>query len=101
MTPKLSNIIITYLDERYSNLTTVEKFGYDAHIIYSKNDDFIFSYFKDDETIIVSYDNIWSFLKSFFNLNSEETKDIITKWIERNYGFGKINVFNNDYLNIY
>ena len=42
-------------------------------------------YDKDSLDVYLSYDNIWSILGDYFNLNHTKTKELTQDWIEESY----------------
>ena len=82
---KLDKVVITWLNDKFGNLTEVVR---DGRTIYVNEDRLpLFYYYQDEKNgyVYISYDKIWSFLKSFFGLEYEQMKDIITYWLEETY----------------
>jgi hypothetical protein len=82
---KLDKVIITWLNDKFGNLTEVVR-GYKTFYI---NEDriILFYYYQHDKNgfVYINYDEIWSFLKSIFGLESEQIKGVITYWLEETY----------------
>lgn len=82
---KLDKVIITWLNDKFGNLTEVVR-GYKTFYI---NEDriILFYYYQHEKNgfVYINYDEIWSFLKSIFGLESEQIKGVITHWLEKTY----------------
>ena len=82
---KLDKVIITWLNDKFGNLTEVVR-GYKTFYI---NEDriILFYYYQHEKNgfVYINYDEIWSFLKSIFGLESEQIKGVITHWLEETY----------------
>jgi hypothetical protein len=82
---KLDKVVITWLNDKFGNLTEVVR---DDKTFYVNEDRlFLFYYFQDYKNgyVYISYDEIWSFLESIFGLESLQIKGIITHWLEETY----------------
>ena len=99
---KLDKVIITWLNDKFGNLTEVVR-GYKTFYI---NEDriILFYYYQHEKNgfVYINYDEIWSFLKSIFGLESEQIKGVITHWLEETYNlkgltpiYGFIFTYNN------
>jgi hypothetical protein len=85
MTDNLKNKIIKYLNSEYPELEQFETEKYPDYIFFMKDGELIFDYNKKNEYIYISYNKIWSFLKSFFGLEYEEIQDLTKEWVEEHY----------------
>ena len=82
MIDKLKFIIINYLNKEYSGLVRYETNEWKNFIFFMKDGKVIFNYNKKNGVIYISYDNIWSFLESFFGLEYEEIQSLTKEWVE-------------------
>ena len=85
MENKLDKVVITWLNDKFGNLTEVVR---DDKTIYINEDRLVLFYYYQDEKngcVYINYDEIWSFLKSIFGLESLQIKGIITHWLEETY----------------
>jgi hypothetical protein len=78
-----------YLNIEYGDLEPYETNKHPDYIFFTKNGEIIFEYDKEDGTVFISLDNIWSFLENFFELEETEILSLTKKWIEVRY---KLNV---------
>jgi len=82
---KLDKVVITWLNDKFGNLTEVVR-GYKTFYI---NEDriILFYYYQHDKNgyVYINYNEIWSFLKSIFGLESEQIKGVITHLLEETY----------------
>ena len=85
MNDKLKHKIINHLNKEYSGLVRYETDRWPEYIFFMKDGEFIFDYNKEDEYIYISYNKIWSFLKSFFGLEYKEIQDLTKEWVEEHY----------------
>ena len=86
MNDKLKHFIIkNYLNKEYSGLVRYETDKLPNNIFFMKDGELIFEYNKKNEYIYISYNKIWSFLKSFFGLEYEEIQDLTKEWVEEHY----------------
>ena len=82
---KLERLAIKWLNENYGDLEPFETEKYPDYTLYRKGDEVIFDYNKKNEVVYVSYDEIWSFFKSFFSMSNQQIKDITKIWVEEHY----------------
>jgi len=85
MTDNLKNKIIKYLNYEFSNLEQFEMEKYPDYIFFMKDGEVVFDYDKKNGYVGVSYDKIWSFLKSFFDLKHKEIQVLTKEWVEEHY----------------
>jgi hypothetical protein len=82
---KLDKVVITWLNDKFGDLTEVVRGNKTFYI----NEDrlALFYYYQDEKNrfVYINYDEIWSFLKSIFGLESLQIKGIITHWLEETY----------------
>jgi len=82
---KLEKIAINWLNKNYGDLTPYKTKKYSDFIFYLKNGNIIFDYNKNYGYVHISYDEVWSFLESFFNMEYNQIQDITKKWLEEHY----------------
>jgi len=97
MNDKLKHKIINYLNKEYSGLTIYETDKWKNYIFFIKNDKVIFYYNKKNGYVGISYDKIWSFLESFFELKYKEIQDLTKEWVEEQF---KSEVTTTSFLNV-
>jgi len=79
---KLDKVALTWLNNNFGDLKPVVK---DDKTIYINEDRLVLFYYYQDKKngcVYINYDEIWSFLKSIFGLESLQMKGIITHWLE-------------------
>ena len=78
-------IVLKWLNKVFGDLTPVIK---DGKTFYVDKDGLpLFIYFQDSKNgiVYVNYDRIWVFFESIFGLNTLQTKEILTIWLEETY----------------
>ena len=85
MTNNLKHKIIKYLNSEYPELEQFETEKYPDYIFFMKDGEVVFDYNKKNGLVVVSYDKIWSFLKSFFDLEHKEIQVLTKEWVEEHY----------------
>lgn len=80
--------IIKWFNSEYGDLTPFETGKYPDYIFFMKDGEVIFDYNKENGSLYISYDKIWSFLQSFFGLKYEEIQDLTKEWVEEHYKLG-------------
>ena len=88
MTNNLKHKIIKYLNSEYPELEQFETEKYPDYIFFMKDGEVVFDYNKKNGLVVVSYDKIWSFLKSFFDLEHKEIQVLTKEWVEEHYKLG-------------
>jgi hypothetical protein len=95
---KLDKVVITWLNDKFGNLKPIVK---GDRTIYVNEDRLpLFYYYQDKKNgyVYINYNEIWSFLKSFFGLEYEQMKGIITYWLEETYNLKGLTPFSNNNL---
>jgi hypothetical protein len=82
---RLNDIVIKWLDNNFNGLVPYELKRYPNFIFYRKNGQIIFDYNKKNGTVYISYEEIWSFLKSMFGMNFDEIQELTKEWVEEHY----------------
>ena len=86
---KLEQVAINWLNKNYGDL---EQFDsprqYPDYLFYRKGDKIIFDYNKKNGVVSISYDEIWSFLESYFGMEYEQIRDLTKVWVEKQYELG-------------
>ena len=92
-TPR-NRIAKKWLTNNYGNLEKFESDRYPNNIFYMKDGIVIFDYNWGNGRCYISYDEVWSFLESVFQLENEEIKVITKEWVEKHY---KLKVTTTDF----
>jgi hypothetical protein len=95
MDNKLKHKIINYLNKEYSGLFRYEIEKLPNYIFFMKDGKVIYQYDKKNGEVYISYDKIWSFLKSFFGLEYEETQSLTKEWVEKQFKSGVTTTYSN------
>ena len=82
---KLDKVSLTWLNNNFGNLKPIVK-GYQICYI---NDEKIplFYYYQNEKNgyVYISYDEIWSFLESIFDMDYQQIQGVIKDWLEEAY----------------
>ena len=81
----MDRAVLKYLNSEYGDLEPYETDRRPEYIFFMKDGELIFDYNKESGVVYISYDKIWSFLKSFFGLEYEEIQDLTKEWVEEHY----------------
>lgn len=95
---KRNRVIIKWLNSEYGDLTPYETEKFPNYILFMKDGEVIFGYDKKYRGIYVSYSHIWSFLKTFFELEKKEIQDLTKKWVEEHYNL-RVTTTEEDFYN--
>jgi len=94
---KLDKVALTWLNNNFGDLKPVVK---DDKTIYINEDRLVLFYYYQDKKngcVYINYDEIWSFLKSIFGLESKQIEDIIKQWLGETYNLNdltpRVNVY--------
>jgi len=82
---KLNDISKKWLTDNYGDLERCEKYEYPDYTFYMKDGVVIFDYNQKNGHCYISYDEIWSFLESVFQLERKEIEGITKEWVEEHY----------------
>jgi hypothetical protein len=82
---KINDISKKWLTDNYGDLERYKIDKYPNHIFYMKDGVVIFNYNQKNGDCNVSYDEIWSFFESIFQLEYKEIQDITREWVEEHY----------------
>ena len=82
---KLNRAVFKWLSNQYGDLEPFEIEKHPDYIYFMKDGEVVFDYNKKNGYVFISYENIWSFLSSFFGLNYEEIEDLTKEWVEEHY----------------
>jgi hypothetical protein len=94
---KLDKVVITWLNDKFGNLKPIVRNGKTFYI--NENKLILFYYYHDDKNrdVYINNDEIWSFLKSIFGLESKQIEDIIKQWLGETYNLNdltpRVNVY--------
>ncbi len=78
-------IVLKWLNKEFGDLTPVVK---NNKTFYVDKDRLpLFYYYQDSKNgyVYVNYERIWVFFEDIFGLNSLQTKEILTIWLEQTY----------------
>ena len=95
---KLEKLCIKWLNENYSHMVPFIMKEYPDYIFHMKDGKCILQHNKKNGYVYINYNEIWSFLKSFFGLEYEQRKGIITYWLEETYNLKGLTPFSNNNL---
>jgi hypothetical protein len=82
---KKQELVLKWLNKKFGDLTKVVK---DDTTYYVDKDRLpLFYYYQDskNEYVYVNHYRIWVFFEDIFGLNSLQTKEILTIWLEQTY----------------
>ena len=82
---RLERIAIKWLNDNYGDLEPYEMDKVPDYSFFYKGDRFIFGYNKNNKDVVVSYDEIWSVFKTYFNINNSKIEDLLIVWLEERY----------------
>jgi hypothetical protein len=82
---KLEKVAIKWLNDNFGNLKSNKIRIFPNTIFYKKGDKIIFEYNKKNGCVYISYDEIWSVFKSYFNMNPQQIQNITKIWVEEHY----------------
>jgi hypothetical protein len=82
---QMNRAVFKWLNLEYGDLTPFETEEYPDYIFFMKDGEVVFEYNKKNGYVGISYDKIWSFLKSFFGLEYEEIQELTKEWVEEHY----------------
>ena len=85
MTDKVKHTIIKWLNSEYGDLEPFESEKYPDYIFFMKNGESVLEYNKENGVVYVSYNKIWSFFKSYFELKYVEIQGLTKEWVEEHY----------------
>jgi hypothetical protein len=92
---KLEKVAIKWLNDNFGNLKSNKIRIFPNTIFYKKGDKIIFEYNKKNGCVYISYDEIWSVFKSYFNMNPQQIQNITKIWVEEHYN---LKVTTTDFL---
>ena len=82
---KLDKVALTWLNNNFGDLTPSVK----GNKTYYVNEERIplFYYYQDKKNgyVYISYDEIWSFLESMFDMDYQQIQGVIRDWVEETY----------------
>lgn len=93
---RLEKIVINWLNDKYGDLESYETDKHPNHIFYIKDGKIILEYSKINNFLYVSYDEIWSVLESYFNMNYDQVKEILTIWVGQEFQFDSPLIWSSD-----
>ena len=87
---KLERVAINWLNKNYGDLEPYETEEHPGYIFYKKGNDVIFDYSIRSGRVFVNYDEIWSFLESFFGMDDYQLTVLLKNWVEEYYNLSVI-----------
>ena len=82
---KLNDISKKWLTDNYGDLEKFESKSFSGYIFYMKDGNLILNYNRNNGYCYITHDEIWSFLKSVFQLEYGEIQAITKEWVEEHY----------------
>ena len=82
---RIEKFAIKWLNDNYGDLERYETDEDPDYLFFVKDGQVIIDYNKKTGNTYISYDEIWSFFKSFFWLNHQQIQDITKLWVEERY----------------
>ena len=82
---KINDVVKKWLTVNYGNLESYETDKYPNHIFFMKDGKVILNYNRKNGYCYISYEEIWSFLSSVFQLEYEEIRGITKEWVGEHY----------------
>ena len=82
---KINDISKKWLTGNYGDLERYGMDEYQDYIFFMKDGEVIFNYNRKNGSCYISYEEIWSFLESVFQLEYGEIQDITREWVEEHY----------------
>jgi hypothetical protein len=79
---KRDRLVIKWLNDKYGDLKPYETDEYPNHIFFMKDGEVIFDYNKKNGWVYISYEKIWSFLETFFEMEFKEIQSLTKEWVE-------------------
>ncbi len=89
-------LVLKWLNREFDDLTPVVKGNRTFYV--DKDGLPLFMYFQDSKNgvVYVNYDRIWGFFESIFGLNTLQTKEILTIWLEQTYNLRGVTPLSDD-----
>ena len=82
---KLERVAINWLNDNYGDLEPYETEKYLDHVFYRQGKEVIFDYNKKKESVLVNYEEIWSFFEGMFSMGYEQIQELTKVWVEERY----------------
>ena len=82
---KINHIVTKWLNNDYGDLEKFETSEYPNNIFFMKDGKVILEYNRKNGYCYISYEEIWSFLESVFQLEYKEIRGITKEWVEEHY----------------
>jgi len=81
---QLEKVALLWMNKNFSpdQLDVVTSERYPNSIFYRKNGKVVMEQDKKNKRFYFDYDEIYSFFKSFFGMQSQEIRDILSYWLE-------------------
>ena len=85
---RLEKLCIKWLNENFNSMEPFYMEEYPDYIFHMKDGKCILQHNKKNGYVGISYDKIWSFLESFFELKYKEIQVLTKEWVEEHYKLG-------------
>ena len=90
---KIEKAAINWLNKNYGDLKPYDSIKYPDIIFYKNDDGVILQYNKKTGVVFISYDEIWSFLESFFGMEYLQIQGLTKRWVEEHYNLRVTTMF--------
>ena len=80
---KIEEYAFNWLNNNFSDLKRVEK--YNRFYYTDQEGKPVFCYYPNDERCEIDFRRIWIFIKYYLLIDSKQTKEIISEWLEKIY----------------
>ena len=94
---KLNKVALTWLNNNFGNLKPIVI----RDETYYVNEDRLplFYYYQDIKNgpVYINYDEIWSFLESFFGMEYKQIRGVIMDWLEETYNLKGLTPYNRNF----
>ena len=78
---RLNNVILNWMDETYGDLQKIDN-PTSLKVYLFKESDLLFLYDKRNGYVKANYPEVGNYLQSLFNLDLEQSEEIIKSWLE-------------------
>ena len=81
---KLNNVALSWMNKNFSpdQLEIVESEDYPDSIFYKKDGKVVMEQGNKNKYFYFDYNDIWSFLESFFGMKYEQIQEVLRYWLE-------------------
>ena len=81
---KLNDVALSWINQNFNpdQLEVVTSENYPESVFFRKNGKVVMEQDKKDKYFWVSYDEIWSFFESFFGMEYQQIREVLSYWLE-------------------